>query len=402
MDEKALEGLRVVLFGAVWAGPSAVATMADFGAEVIRVESRRHPDSFRFIMSQDRTNLEKGPYFQTLNRNTMSVTLDLSRKRAKDLAKTLVKTCDVVVENQSPGVMERRGLGYSVLKEIKPDLIMASISGYGQTGPLTHDVAYGPTMSSFSGLDSLVGYPDGRPLGIHRAYYDLVGSMAAVFAVLTALRHRARTGEGQYIDIALGEAGITLLGREVMDHVLNGRNAGPRGNRHPSMAPHGYYPCKDHDTWITLACGNEEEWKALCLATENPQWLEDPRFSDAYGRLKHQDELNGFIAQWTVRYTPPEAMEILQEAGVAAVPCHDIVTMFMDPHAQDQEYFVPLPHPQDPDAVAYNNPWKLSETPSEIRRHAPLLGEHNRYVLQELCGVSEEQFQILVQDKVVY
>jgi len=399
---RALEGLRVVLFGTIWAGPATAATLADFGAEAIRVESRAYPDPFRYLMSQDRTNPDKGPFFQTLNRNTLSVTLDLSRQEARDLAKRLIKICDVVVENQSPKVMKQWGLDYPVLKEMKPDLIMASVSGYGQTGPLAQDIALGPTLSSFSGLDSMVGYPGGPPLGIHRAYFDMVGAMAALFAVLLALRQRAKTGQGQYIDVSMAETGVTLLGREVMDYVMNGRSAVPRGNRHPSMAPHGWYPCKEKDTWITIGCGKEEEWRALCEATGNPQWLEDPRFLDSYSRLKHEEELNRLIGRWTAGYRPLEVMEILQRAGVPAVPCNDIPALFADPHSLDQGYFVSLPHPEDPDAFVYNNPWKLSETPAEIRRHAPLLGEQSRYVLCELCGVSEEEFNRLVEEKVIY
>lgn len=402
IDKRALEGLRVVLFGTIWAGPATAATMADFGAEVIRVESRRYLDTYRFLMSPDRTNPERGPFFHTINRNTLSVTLDLSQPRARELAKALIKISDVVVENQSPRVMKAWDLDYPVLKEVNPALIIASLSGFGQTGPLANDVAYGPTLSSLSGLDGLVGYFGGPPLGIHRAYNDLAAAMAALFAILVALRHRARTGEGQYIDVSLGEAGVALMGREIMDYTINGRSAVPQGNRHPSIAPHGYYPCKGEDTWITIACGTEEEWKALCRATQNPQWIDDNRFSGNDTRLKHQDELNGLIGEWTVNHTPTEAMEILQKVGVAAVPCHDVATLFADGHALEEGYFIPLPHPAEPDDFIYNNPWRLSQTPPEIHRHAPLLGEHNKYVLCELCGIPEEEVDRLVQEKIVY
>ena len=400
--DRLLEGHRVVFFGTIWAGPLAVATLADFGAEVIRVESRTYIDEYRLLLSPDRQNVEKGPYFHTINRNTLSIALDLSRAKARELAKALVKISDVVVENQSPRVMKEWGLDYPILREVNPALIMASMSGFGQTGPVAYDVAYGPTLSTFSGLAGLVGYAGGPPLGLHRAYNDPAAAMAAVFAIVAALRHRARTGEGQYIDVSQLEAPLTLLGREVMDYTMNRRSAVPQGNRHPSMAPHGYYPCKGEDRWVTIACGTEEEWKALCVATGNPQWIDDPRFADGYQRLKNQGELDRLISEWTVNYAPTEAMETLQKAGVATVPCYSIVDLVADPHAQEQEYFIALPHPAEPDDFVYGNPWRLSETPPEIRRHAPLFGEHNNYVLCELCGIPEEEVASLVQDKVVY
>jgi len=353
-------------------------------------------------MSPDRNSPERGPFFHTINRNTLSVTLDLSQPKARELVKELVKMSDLVVENQSPRVMKAWGLDYSVLKEVNPAIIMASMSGFGQTGPVADDVAYGPTLSSLSGLDGLTGYEDGPPLGIHRAYNDPVATTAALFAIFVALRHRAKTGEGQHLDVSLGEASVALLGREIMDFTMNGRSAGPQGNRHPAMAPHGYYPCVGEDAWITIACENEDEWKALCTAVEKPGLADDPRFCDNYNRLRHQDELDRLIGEWTINHTPAGAMEILQQAGVAAVPCHNVATLFADPHSLEEGYFVPLPHPEDPDDFVYNNPWKLSETPPVIHRHAPLLGEHNRYVLCELCGIPEGEFERLVEEKVVY
>jgi crotonobetainyl-CoA:carnitine CoA-transferase CaiB-like acyl-CoA transferase len=402
MSKYPLEGIRVFFIGSTWAGPMCAALFSDMGAEVIRLESHTWIDPYRILWARDRGNLEQGPVFQVLNRNALSITLNLSQPRAIELAEAIVKISDVLLDNTSPGVLKRWGLDYAAVGAINPSIIMASISGYGQNGPMSPQSAYGPASTSLSGLASLVGYEGEDPVGMLTAYPDPVAGIFAFFSIMAALHYRVTTGKGQYIDVAQLEAVASMMPEEILDYTMNSRVASCRGNSSFWMAPHGCYRCKGEDKWITIACATEEEWQALCQATGNYQWLEDKRFVDIHFRLENRKELDKLIEQWTSGYTDYEAMEILQQAGVAAVPVFSIGNMFTDPHAQEEEYLVHLPHPEEPGSYVYNVPWKLSETPGGIRRHAPLMGEHNEYVLCELCGLPKEEFQRLVEEKVIW
>jgi benzylsuccinate CoA-transferase BbsF subunit len=338
----------------------------------------------------------------TINRGLQSVTINMDKLEGRELARKIVKECQVMLDNLSPRVLRQLGLDYDNIRHVNPEIIMVSLSGYGRTGPWAYYPAYGPMLSSYCGFAALIGYEDEDPVGDMIAYNDPVSAMTAVFAVMAALRYKARTGKGQYIDVSELECGVSLMGQEILDYTMNSRVASCRGNSSFWMAPHGCYRCKGEDKWITIACATEEEWQALCQATGNYQWLEDKRFVDIHFRLENRKELDKLIEQWTSGYTDYEAMEILQQAGVAAVPVFSIGNMFTDPHAQEEEYLVHLPHPEEPGSYVYNVPWKLSETPGGIRRHAPLMGEHNEYVLCELCGLPKEEFQRLVEEKVIW
>jgi len=279
---------------------------------------------------------------------------------------------------------------------------MVSISGFGQTGPLSSEPAYGPASSSISGLSALLGYEDEGPLGMLSAYPDPVAGVSAFFACMAALHYRVRTGKGQYVDQAQLEILSTMMGQEILGYTMNGHVASCAGNSSYWMSPHGCYRCKGEDKWITIACTTEEEWGDFCRATGNTEWLGDERFADSYSRVKNHKELDRLIEQWSANYTDYEAMEILQKAGVAAAPIFTQGEIFTDPHAQHEEYLLHLPHPHEPGGYVYNVPWKLSKTPGRLRRHAPLMGEHNEYVLCELCGLSKEELQKLIEEKVVW
>ncbi len=392
-----LQGYRVVDFGWVLAGAIPGMILADMGAEVIKVESRQRLDYMRQgrpIIGTER-DPELNPMFHNVNRNKLSVTLNTAEPQAVRLARELVAHSDVLLENFSPGVMERLGLGYSALREIRPDLVMVSISSNGQTGPLRDLRAYAPSIGSLAGLDSTSGYPGGRPLGLKHAYADICGAIHAVFAVTAALLQRRRTGKGQYIDLSMLRAAVATMGMGLMEYTMAGRVMAPQGNFDPAMAPYGNYPCQGEDRWVSIAVYTEEEWRGLTEALEHVEWTKDEAFASRYQRLKHRQELDRHLSTWTSGRTAEEVTELLQTHGVAAMPVMDAEERLFNPHFQERGLYQEIEHPVLGTEPIFNLMWKLSITPSAIRRHAPLLGEHNQQIFGDLLGLSHDEIRRL-------
>lgn len=406
-----LEGVTVLDFGTAWAGPMLGHILADVGAKVIKVESRSRLDGLRLgrpIVGDDIAGGDKGkwvdmqPAFHGLNRNKYSITLDLKRPEGMALIKELVKKSDVVIDNFSAGVMKRLGLDYESLKKIKPDIITVSLSGLGEYGPFSDATTYAPTITALSGFNSLHGYYAEPTLGAATsAYGDANASIHGAFAVLAALCYRKRTGKGQHIDLSEVEAGTSLLGEAILDYTMNRRVAEPQGNNHPGMAPHNNYRCKGDDRWISIAIKTEEEWRSFCQAIGGPDWAKEQRFADAFGRLNNRVELDRLITEWTINYAPYEAMEILQKAGVAAVPVMHLGDQYFDAHFKERQTYLEVQHPLVGLEVLYGLPYKLSKTPGSIRQTAPSLGEHNDYVLRELLGLPDHEIRRLVEEGVL-
>ncbi|MDD5093803.1 MAG: CoA transferase [Dehalococcoidia bacterium] len=402
-----LKGIRVADFTRVQAGPQATLWLAVMGAEVIRIESKQRPDNLRVPYTALGTNaadadLNRGAYFTSLNYNKKSCTLNLARREGIEIAKKIVSISDIVVENFSPGVMERFGLDYPSLKTLKPDIVMASISGMGQSGPDKDYIAYAPSIHAYSGLSSLTGYL-GESCGIMSlAWSDALSAQFAAFAILSALHHRSRTGEGQHIDVSLAEATISALPEAMMDVVMNRRSQKPRGNRDDIMAPHGCYRCRGEDRWVAIAVSSEEEWTAFCSAIGNPSWSSQERFSDMFSRWQNQDELDRLTEAWTMSYTPYEVMEILQGAGVAAAPCLGTDELPEGPHLKERDLFLDMDHPVLGKGIQCRIPWRPGPLPGGSYQRSPLIGEHNDYVFRELLGMSEDELKSLVEQKVVY
>ena len=412
---QALERYRVIDLGNVLAGPLVGQFMADMGAQVIKLETRTRLDGTRRgrpIVGEDITGGDRGqwpelqPLFHCLNRNKLGITVNLLEPRGLALVKELVAVSDVVVNNNSPGVMNKLGLGYSVLKSIRPDIIMASMPGAGEDGPLREVLAYASITSALSGLMGLIGYPPGHddgqaiPDGIlagqtQGPWCDVIASLTTIIAVLAALRHREVTGEGQYIEVAQLEASTALLGEAIMEFGMNGVGEGVRGTRHPLMVPHGNYPCLEDDRWVSISIGTEDEWNALCRAMGQPSWTSEPRFAGSYSRSQHMEDLDELLGRWTRERTAEEVAEILQKAGVAAMTVMNIEDQFTSPHFQERGVFVECDHPKVGLEWLPGSPWQLSDTPGQVRRHAPLLGEHNRYVVRELLGYGDEVYEEL-------
>ena len=397
-----LEGYRIIDFGWAAASPRATCLLADMGAQVIKVETQKRPDPVRFGPDNLTRDPDKDPLFHSINRNKLSVLLDLTRLEAIELIKRLIKIADVVVENFSPGVMKRFGLDYDDLKKVKPDIIMISFPGVGREGPLADTVTYGPTLAGLAGLDSMVGYEGDRVLGVQQAYANINASLHGAFAIQIALYHREASGEGQYIELAQIEALLSTMPEPVMDYSMNGRILGTLGNHSNMMAVHNNYRCKGDDKWVSIAILTEDEWWAFCEAIGNPHWTESEKFADGYKRLVYRKDLDKLISEWTVTLTPAEVMEILQRAGVAATPCEDTEERFFDPHFRERQILVEVEHPATgvdwvPDVVC-----KLSETPGGIQRPAPQLGEHNYYVFGDLLGLPRDEINKLIKNKIIF
>ena len=400
-----LGGIRVLDFGWVWAGAVLGHVLADMGAEVIKVESRRRLDPARQgrPIVGDVPDPEQSPLYHNVNRGKMCITVDMNHPQGRHVLEQLVRISDVVAENMSPHAMRAAGLDYERLQTVNPWLIMVSCPLAGQYGPFSELRGYGNAAGALVGLDSLGADPDGDEFcGFNHVQGDPSSSQYGVIAVMAALHHRMRTGEGQYIDLSMWEAIGTMMGDAVMDYTMNGRVAQPQGNRHPVMAPHGIYPCLGDEKWVSIAVETDTEWDALVGVLENPKWALEERFISGYQRTQHRRELDRHIGEWTSQRDPYEVTHLLQAAGVAAMPCLDQEGRYFDPQLQARECYVDVEHPVLGAEPLYGIPYKMSETQGRIRRHAPLMGEHNDYVLGEILGLPLKERKALVEEKVIY
>ncbi len=404
MRRFALEGVRVADFGWAWAGAYVGTLLAFMGAEVIKIESRKRIDYSRvrsISTGQWFYDLDRSTVFNTINLNKLGITLDLSRPKGVALAKLIVKVSDVVIQNMRPGAMERLGLGYDALREIKPDIIYLSSSARGSIGPESQYVGYAPNFAALGGISHITGYAGGAPARLH-GEVDLLSATTSAFAILTALIYRTRTGKGQHIDLSSSEVISALLGEVLLDYTMNGNIRSRNGNSDDIMAPHNCYRCKGEDKWVSIAIGTDEEWKAFCQAIGNPQWTEDERFGDTFSRWRNKGELDRLIGEWTATRTHYEVMETLQKVGVAAMPSLSSQELFDNSHLKERGYWLEVDHPMIGRQVVAAPPWKLSATPAMVRHPSPLVGEHNHYVLGELLGMSPDEIAALIEEKVIY
>ncbi|TMA51443.1 MAG: CoA transferase, partial [Deltaproteobacteria bacterium] len=388
-----LAGVRVADFTWVWAGPFCTMHLAHLGAEVIKIESQAHVDMTRRLPlypSDMKPGVNRSGLFNQWSQGKKSMLLNLEKPEGIAIAKELIKKSDVVIENFATGVMDHLGLGYEELKKIKPDIIMASISGYGHTGPLQKYIGYGPAIAPLSGLSSLTGYPGGPPQEVGISYGDPNSGINAAVAICAALAARKRTGKGQYIDVSLWEAMAVLVPEGWMDYAMNGTEPPRRGNRDPWMSPHNCFRCAGEDAWVTIACSTAEEWQALCQAIGQPQLATDSRFRTAQDRKANEDELERLLTAWTAQRDRWEVTHILQAAGVAAFPSMSSKDLAEDHHLNERGFFARLPHPEVGVRTHTGIPWRLTQSPNGVRAPAPLLGQDTAWLMRDLLGYSEQ------------
>jgi len=402
MKNKPLAGIRVADFSWVWAGPFCTLQLAHLGADVIRVECRDRPCVTRQIppFADFQPGLNRSGYFNQYNQGKRSLTLNLKHPRALDVARRLITRSDVVAENFANGVMERMGLGYEEVRKLRPDAIMVSISGYGRSGPERDFVSYGPATVPLAGFSAVTGYKGGPPMHVGISYGDPTAGLHGAVAVLAALCHRQRTGEGQFIDVSLWEASATLLPDALLEYEMNGTEPPRDGNRDPHMAPHGVFRSAGEDRWVSIAVGTDEEWRSLVAVIGDGE-LASQRYATLADRKRHEDEIEARLTRWTTTHSPEEATHRLQAAGVAAFPAMTNQDLADDPHLTGRDFFVDLPHPEVGKRHHAGIPWKLSEMPCAVTAPAPCLGQHSREVLQEVLGYSESEIEALAADGVL-
>ncbi len=397
MSRSPLDGIRVVDFCWAWAGPYGSLQLAHLGADVIRIESAKRLCPSRLIppWPDNESGVNRAGYFNQYNQGKRSLTLDLKAPQAIDIAKALVSKSDIVMNNFASGVMEKLGVGYDVLRRIKPDIIMVSLPGYGTSGPEKDFVSYGPPQVAQSGLSALTGYVGGPPMMAGFSYGDPNGGIHATFAVMAALLHREKTGQGQYIDLSQWEAAIMLLPEALMDYSMNDTQPERMGNRDPHMAPHGVFRSKGDDRWVSLSVRDEAEWQRLCEVMGRPELSADARFASLAARKENEAALEEIVTAWTQERTADEATQALQKAGIPAYPSLDAIDMINNPHVGARDYFVELEHPEVGTRRHMGIPWTMSRTPCEIRRPAPCLGQDTDAVLTDIVGLSQDEIAAL-------
>jgi len=400
-----LSGIRVLDFSWIWAGPYTTLQLAHLGAEVIRVESAKRPCLNRRIppFAGGVPGLDRAGSFCQWNQGKRSIALDLSSPRAIEIARRLTTHCDMVVENFAPGVAERMGLGYRQLREYRPDLIMLSISGYGQTGPGRSLLSYGALSGAGAGFNSVLGYEPGDAREVGITWADPVAGLFGAHALIAALIHRSRTGGGQYIDLSMLEMLETMMPEALLEYEIAGREPQAMGNHDQWMAPHNCYKAKgDDESWVTIAAGTEEEWRALCAAIGQPALAGDPRFATAALRKQHESELDGIITGWTSQRDRWEVTELLQKVGVPAFPTMSNQDLAEDPHLMARGFPVELEHPVVGRRRHAGVPWHMSPSECKVRKPAPLLGADTEDILENLLGYSPQEVARLREEQVLY
>ena len=399
----ALEGMRVADFTWAWAGPYCTKLLADLGAEVVKIETATRPDIGRMLppFPDDQPGINRSGRYNKRNRGKLCVTIDLTQEQGVALARELIRRSDLVTENYSARVMRKFGLDYEAVREVKPDIVYLSLSAFGASGPHRDYVACGPNQAALAGHTYITGYAGGPPVSQGTALADPTAGLNGAVAALAALLYRRRTGKGQHIDLSQTEMFAALAAEPILEYLMSGRIPTRRGNRDRIMAPHNFYRCRGHDRWVSIAVATDEEWRALCRAMGDPPWSSDERFADAFGRWRNQEELDGLIEGWTQGHTHHELMEMLQRAGVAAMPAFDGEELFHDPHVRERGFLAEVEHPEVGRQTMPGLSMVLSHTPGHIRSHAPLLGQHNDYVFGELLGIAQQDIAALVAQGVI-
>lgn len=393
-----LEGVKVLDVGNLVAAPFATNLLADFGADVIKVEHPEYGDGLRELAPhKDGVPL----WWKVTDRNKRTVTLNLSKPKGASVFKDLVEKADVVVENFRPDTMEGWGIGYDDLSEINPEIVMLRISGYGQTGPYSQRPGFGRIAGAISGLTTLIGNPDGPPMSPGYPVADGITGIYGAFSVMTALYYRdALGGEGQEIDLALNEAVFRMLEYYAIEYDQLQEIRKRTGNQHAYVAPSSTYETSDGE-YVTMAASTQSIWRRLCKAMDREDLLDESRFRDNRSRVEHADEVNGIVADWVAEHTREEVEELFEEYGVAFQFVYDIQDIFNDEHYRKRDALVQVEDEELGEAVVQGVVPKFSKTPGRINHLGPRKGEHNEEVLGSELGYSGEKLKELREKNII-
>jgi crotonobetainyl-CoA:carnitine CoA-transferase CaiB-like acyl-CoA transferase len=389
-----LEGLRIIDCSRIVAGPLATQIFSDYGAEVIKVEQPGVGDDSR-QWAPPRAPDGQATYFFAVNRGKESIAIDLKHPRGKALLVELCRRGDVLVENFTPGTMERLGLGPASLRAVNPRLVYCSISGFGATGPERDRAGYDAIMQGFTGLMSITGEPDGSPVKVGVALIDVITALYAHGAILAALQHRARTGEGQYVELSLMECGIAALINAATAYLLAGEVQGRWGSAHPSLVP--YQAFRARDGYLMVGAGNERLWKAFCEVLGVPEWADAPRYDTNAKRVERRAELVGLIEARLAARSRDAWVAAFAAAGLPAGPINDIGQVFAEPQVQHRAMAVEVEHPTAGRIRLPGIPVKFAGTPARVQGPPPHLGEHTDQVLRRVLGLSDAEIAELRQ-----
>jgi len=392
-----LAGVRVLEITKVWAGPYAGKMLAHLGAEVIKVESATNIDEMRAYGGVD---INAAPYFLSINQEILSVQANMKTPEGLDLVRQMVAQSDIVIDNIRPGAMERSHLGYEDLRKIKPDIIQCSIKMWGNEGPLGYQTGYAPCFASLSGLTALVGHEGETPKGMNIRYGDSTSGACAALACIAALHHRERTGEGQFIDLSAVESMTSLVGDSLFAYSVTGKVPTSDGNFHPEICPHGAYPCQLAG-WVSIAAATEEEWQALCRVLAADDLAGDPRFATLALRLENRHALDAAIAELTTHQDATDLARELQEAGVPAFKSMSSIDLCSDDYLWGRQGYRMVTDHGNGSRPIIGPSWRITPEGPDVKRGAPLLGEHNDYVYRDILGLTEAQLADLIARKVV-
>jgi crotonobetainyl-CoA:carnitine CoA-transferase CaiB-like acyl-CoA transferase len=403
MEAGALAGLRVLELTAGMAGPWIGRYMAWCGAEVIKVESREHPDVTRLYVPPRTPELgvqsQLSPWFTDWNAGKRFVSLDLTRPKAIEICKKLAAHCDVVVENYSSGVLDKLGLGYAALREARADVVMLSSTGFGASGPNRGYVTWGPNIEAISGSSTLSGFPQRECTITQYAYPDASSALHGLLAVLCALDHRSRTGEGQHIDLSQYETTVATFGAPMLEALAGDFHPARLGNRSTHAAPQGCYRCEGQDRWCVVSVGDDGQWRRLCDVIERPELATDARFASAAERHANHGEADTAIESWTMQRSSHDAMRALQSAGVAAAAVQSVDDQLRaDPQLAARGFFEEIDHEKKGRVTAVGVPLGLTGTPGRTRGTGRAIGADNDYVFSTLLAMSEREIAACVAD----
>ena len=374
----ALENLKVIDLTRTIAGPFCTMFLGDMGADVIKVEEPELGDETR---GWTPFWGEVSTQFLSFNRNKRSLSVNLKEQDGVDIILGLAAKADVMIESFRPGALDRMGLGYEAVRQLNPSIVYCSVSGYGRTGPMAEKPGYDLIIQAYSSLMYLTGEPDGMPLRVGFSLVDLFTGMMAYGSILTALWHRSNTGEGQWIDTSLLDGQVAAMSYHATGYMATGVEPHRLGSGHPSLVPYQSFPTSDG--FFILGCANQGLWERMCHAIGRVEFLEDPRFTTNTDRVKHRSECVELLSEIFRAESTEHWVKLISDAGIPCGPINRVSQVIDDPQVKARDMVVDIPHPQVPDLRVPNSPLKLSATPPTVRRHPPLLGEHNEEILTE-------------------